>query len=502
MHTAGPRIAVIGGGFSGLMCAIHLLLKSRPEAPRIYLIEQNRAFGLGAAYATASGRHLLNTCAANMSVFPEDPDHFVNWLRARPEMAMLNGASFVTRRTYGNYLRSISRDIACSERAAGRLYLVADGATVLRRAGERFAVRLGIGKDLLVNAVVLATGNLAPHQPAIAEAEFFDSARYISDPWRPEAFAAVEPDDTILMLGTGLTMVDVALLLRSQGHRGPLIAMSRRGAVPRTHASAGRAPNIIVPQLSPRLSEAVRAVREAEARGGTWQHVMDALRPTVSQYWQGLAPEAKRRFLRHLRPWWDVHRHRLAPEVSRRLNTLLRDGDLTICRGRLVGVSSEATVDGFPASAQWRPVGDTLVYRMGSHVIVNCMGPGGDPMRSSSPLFQSLLASGLARPDPLRLGLDVDRAGRLISRGGEVDCRLFALGPPTRARRLHGLTPGARCRRASGWASAGPRWSRPKWLRPMPGSARWSTTLRISCAPTSWCSAFSQSVSWLTRWKC
>jgi uncharacterized NAD(P)/FAD-binding protein YdhS len=213
MRTARPSIAVIGGGFSGLMCAIHLLLKSRADGSRIYLIEQNPAFGLGAAYATDSARHLLNTRAANMSVFPEDLDHFVNWLRARPDTSMLDGASFVTRRTYGNYLQSIWRDIACGERAAGRLYLVPDGATALRPAGERFAMHLGVGKDLLVDAVVLATGNLAPHQPAIADAEFFESARYIADPWRPAAFAAVAPDDTILMLGTGLTMVDVALLL-------------------------------------------------------------------------------------------------------------------------------------------------------------------------------------------------------------------------------------------------------------------------------------------------
>jgi uncharacterized NAD(P)/FAD-binding protein YdhS len=436
MGTVRPGIAVIGGGFSGLMCAIHLLLKSQKDGPRIYLIEQDQAFGLGAAYATTSGRHLLNTRAANMSVFPDDPDHFLDWLRSRPGMSVLDGTSFVTRRTYGQYLQTLLRDLACSELAAGRLYLVPDTATALARIREGYAVSLGVGKNLLVDAVVLATGNPAPHPPAVAPAQFFDSARYIADPWNPQAFATVEPDDTVLMLGTGLTMVDVALLLRSRGHRGPLIALSRRGAVPRCHAAPGPAATIVVPPLPPRLSQAVRAVRlavaEVERRGGTWQHVMDALRPTVSRYWQSLSLDAKRRFLRHLRPWWDVHRHRLAPEVVRRLATLLRKGDLTVCRGRLIGASSETTADGYPASAQWRPVGDTLVYRMGVHYVVNCMGPGGDPARSRSPLFQDLLASGLARPDALRLGLDVDSAGRLIGRDGEAAARLFALGPPTR----------------------------------------------------------------------
>jgi uncharacterized NAD(P)/FAD-binding protein YdhS len=248
--------------------------------------------------------------------------------------------------------------------------------------------------------------------------------------------AAVEPQDTVLMLGTGLTMVDVALLLRSRGHRGPLLALSRRGNVPRSHAAPSKQPDLVLPPLGPRLSQALRviraAVRQAEQRGGTWQQVMDALRSATSAYWQGLSLPAKQRFLRHLRPWWDIHRHRLAPEVARRLEALLRDGDLTICRGRLLGALLQDTTDAFPASALWRPVGDTLVYRVGIHYVVNCMGPGADPARSRSPLLQNLLTAGLARPDALRLGLDVDISGRLIGREGAVADQLFAIGPPTR----------------------------------------------------------------------
>jgi uncharacterized NAD(P)/FAD-binding protein YdhS len=436
MDAARSSIAVIGAGFSGLMCAIQLLLKSANDGPRIHLIEQNPSFGVGAAYATGSGRHLLNTRAGNMSVFPDDPDHFLDWLRNRPDTSALDGASFVTRRTYGNYLQSLLRDVACSERAAGRLYLVPDTAQALKRVGERFAISLGVGKELTVDAAILATGNPSPQHPAVAHTAFFDSPRYIDNPWNPMAFAAVEPDDTVLMLGTGLTMVDVALLLRSRGHCGPLLALSRRGKVPRSHAAPGQAPNIVLPPLAAHLSQALRAVRtavrETERQGGTWQQVMDALRPATSRTWQDLPLPVRQRFLRHLRPWWDIHRHRLAPEVARRLGALLRDGDLTICRGRLTSASLEETADGFPAHARWRPVGDTLVYRVGVHHVVNCMGPGGDPAQSRSPLFQNLLAAGLARPDALRIGLDVDRSGRLIGREGAVADQLFAVGPPTR----------------------------------------------------------------------
>src|SRR5687767_13617887 len=115
MMSQRPSIAVIGAGFSGLMTAIHLLLKSPRDGPRVHLIEQSEAFGLGAAYATESGRHFLNTRASNMSVFPDRPDHFLQWLEAQPGAEGISGSSFNTRRTYGEYLQSLLREAACGE---------------------------------------------------------------------------------------------------------------------------------------------------------------------------------------------------------------------------------------------------------------------------------------------------------------------------------------------------------------------------------------------------
>lgn len=436
MNASRPNIAVIGAGFSGLMCAIHLLQNSPPQGPRIHLIEERQAFGVGAAYSTESGRHILNTRAANMSVFPDKPDHFLDWLRTRPEHAVLDGAAFVTRRSYGGYLQHLLREIACSEQAANRLYLVPDEALTLEPSGERFALALRVGKVLTIDATIIATGNPPPHPPAVPDGGFFDSARYIDDPWDPAAFDRIDPDATVLILGTGLTMVDVVLQLRAKGHSGPLIALSRRGQVPRSHTVPGPAPAAVMPPLPERLSQAVRmvraAVRETEKQGGTWRQVIDALRPATSLYWQNLPLEAKQRFLRHLRPWWDVHRHRLAPRVAERTASLIREGDLIICRGRLARIQPGDGSDSFPATVSWRPAGDANVYQMGVHYIINGMGPGGDPTRSRSSVIQDLLASGLARPDPLRLGLDVDPHGRLIGREGRVSAKLFALGPPTR----------------------------------------------------------------------
>jgi uncharacterized NAD(P)/FAD-binding protein YdhS len=437
MSIASPKaVAVIGAGFSGLICAIHLLLKSSRDGPRIYLIERREAFGVGAAYSTDNPGHLLNTRAANMSVFADRPDHFINWLQDRGRRFDGNGSSFVSRRIYRDYLQELLRDIACGADAAGRLYLVPDEVVALKPAGARYEVHLKVGKVLPVDAAIIATGNPPPHPPNIPDTAFFASPRYIDDPWQPSAFDAVEPQDTIVILGTGLTMVDAVLSLKLRGHEGQVMALSRRGLVPLRHAAATRPAAHDFHALPLRLSVALRTVRaavdEARRAGGNWQDVIDGLRPHTAAYWQSLPLEAKRRFLRHLRPWWDVHRHRLAPQVADTVKELIRDGNLVICRGQLIGVALDGSPDASTAAITWRPAGDTLLYRMTAHHVVNCMGPGGDPTRSKTPLIPGLVSAGLARPDRLRLALDVDRAGHLIGRDGTISERLFALGPPTR----------------------------------------------------------------------
>ncbi|WP_088348232.1 MULTISPECIES: FAD/NAD(P)-binding protein [Rhodomicrobium] len=429
-------IAVIGGGMSGLICAIHLLLKSSGGGPRVFLIEQGTAFGVGAAYSTHNVDHLLNTRAANMSPFPDRPGHFLEWLRMRPEITAASGASFVSRRLYGDYLQSLLRDAACGPDAAGRFYLVPDEAVRLEREGGGFKLHLRVGKVLPVDAVVLATGNPPPHRPNIRAEAFFDSARYIDDPWDPAAFDAVEPGDAILMLGTGLTMIDVVLTLKARGHAGPLTALSRRGLLPRRHVLQSQAAQLATPALPPHLSGALasvrRAIREAAGKGAGWQDVMDTLRPVTSAYWRDLPLSAKRRFLRHLRPWWGAHRHRLAPQVADRLEALIRDRSLAVRRGRLIEINLDERSGGPPVSAAWETPRGKRLHGMKVHHVVNCTGPGGDPTLSRSELLRGLIASGLARPDHLRLGLDVDAGGRLIARDGAVADTLFALGPPTR----------------------------------------------------------------------
>nr|MBA3811592.1 FAD/NAD(P)-binding protein [Caulobacteraceae bacterium] len=339
--THRPTVAVIGAGFSGVLTALRLLLA--PDGPRVLLIERGARFGRGAAYSTTSPHHLLNVRATNMSAFVEQPSHFLDWLGqsggAHPDQV------FVTRDRYGQYLQSILRK-AAGEAAADRLVLEHDEVRGLERDAEGWRVRLAVGRVLEADAVVLALGNLPPPAPEGVDPALAGSRLYASDPW------AWSPADTpargdILLLGTGLTAVDIALSIDGARPGARVVALSRRGFLPRRHAEVG-APD--TPASAPKGSP-LEVLQEIRRRGASdWRAAIDGLRPYVQSLWRGWSLAEKTRFLRHLRPWWDVHRHRLAPQVAARIEAFQKAGTLTIAAGRLEALVP--TKDG--AVATWR----------------------------------------------------------------------------------------------------------------------------------------------------
>jgi uncharacterized NAD(P)/FAD-binding protein YdhS len=426
-------IAIIGAGFSGTLLALHLLRRT-PPAVRVVLIERHNRFAQGPAYATGNPSHLLNVPAGRMSAFHDRPADFLEWLSRQPEApAELGPASFVPRRQFGAYVRQLLHEELRRPDASDRLELVrGDVAAIEAEPHGPLSLCIGAERRITADLAVLAIGNFPPEPPSIADPSFFDTPFYRPDPWAGDALNALDPDAAVLLIGTGLTMVDTVVSLEDAGHRGPIHALSRRGLMPLCHATGGPAPRRPGMAVPAGLTNSLRMLR-AEARragreGSSWQASLDELRPFTRDLWQALSPEDRARFLRHLRPWWDVHRHRLAPAVSCRIEAARARGQLRIHAGRIDSITAGREA----ATLVYRPRGGAEKRTLAVARVVNCAGPACDFDRIPHPLVRRLLQDGLVRPDPHRLGLDVTSSGALKDRAGAISRQLFAVGPVTK----------------------------------------------------------------------
>ena len=421
-----PIIAIIGAGFSGTMAAIHLRHMLPPDHI-IYLFDRTGRFARGPAYAASHAPHLLNVRSVNMSAFADDSGHFERWLTDRgPELTeetvTTEAGIFATRRLYGRYLRALLyQEIGAS---GGQVRLGADDVVGATRTGEGWRLHCSSGREVAAAGVVLAVGNL-PSKQACDGVVFHD-------PWTAGATVGLRPDEPVLIVGTGLTMIDLALGMRAQGFTGPIIALSRRGLVPQRHAEAGPAwpcPAFTPDEKKslPRLLRRLRLeVRAAARQGVGWRAVIDGLRPATAGLWRGL-PEAERnRFLRHLRPHWDSHRHRLAPVLAAEVDALLADGGLSIKRGRVVGVAVDGgtacvTVQGRGAASRETLTVQRIIYATGVGA-----GTAGDGF------VASLLRAGHAKVDGHSMGLEVTDGLQILGADENPTPRAWALGPIVR----------------------------------------------------------------------
>ncbi len=412
------HVAIIGGGFSGTLQAINLL---RHDGPRATLIERAPRPGVGLAYGAAHPSHVLNVRAGNMSALPDDPGHFVRWLESRGVTEPTT--AFIPRVTYGEYLQQMLEE---TRRSAGdRLTVVRGEVEDVDLVGSGARLRL---QDRTIDAdvAVLAVGNLPPHVPPGLDPDALSADRYMGNPWDPGIADGLSEQDTVLIIGTGLTMVDVALTLDAHGYKGRIVALSRRGLLPRSHgpgadwAKIDERPDTVASELLHR----VRA--RADAIG--WRNAVDELRPFTQPMWGNADEDQRARFLRHLRPWWDVHRHRLAPEVDARLQAIIDRGQLVVRAAKTL--SFEPSDNG--VSVTVRPRGTDGVETLPVRRIVNCTGPLTDLARTTEPLLRTLAARGTIRADAAKLGIEVDNQAQTINAEGKINPSLYALGPMTR----------------------------------------------------------------------
>jgi uncharacterized NAD(P)/FAD-binding protein YdhS len=402
-------VAIVGGGFSGTIVAAQLARRGIGSA----LIDGSGRMGRGAAYSTTEPAHLLNVRAEGMSAWAGEPDHFAR----RFEADGGDRRGFAQRRRFASYLADILDEAV----AGGHVQPVERLAVGADRSDGGWRIRFDDGSAIDSAAIVLASGNQEP-----GSLRAFDAAgeRYIANPWGAEARAAVDylarTGGAVLLVGTGLTMIDLVLSLDSAGHQGNIVALSRRGQIPRAHAEFDPAPVERGDVPHGHALELLRWLRRRSAEVG-WRAAIDSLRPHSQALWQSLDRDQQSRFLRHARPWWDVHRHRIAPEVAATLARLIGEDRLQVMAGRIVSASPAR--DGIDVEIRRRGAGQS--HRMSFAYAINCTGPLHSIERTRDPLLRSLFDSGAVVPDQLGIGLDVDEQ----SRAGE---RLWALGPLTK----------------------------------------------------------------------
>jgi uncharacterized NAD(P)/FAD-binding protein YdhS len=429
-------VAIVGAGFSGTVLATNLLRRSLPVPTRIVLIERSGTFARGVAYADREHPYLLNVPAARMSASSEDPLQFLRFAQRRNPST--SGEDFLPRPLYGEYLVEV---LLAAELAAPkhvRLERLHAEVCAIERPDRTapLQVLLASGERIVADSVVLASGNPPPAPLPVMQA-IEASGRFQADPWskqHPPGGA-----ETILVVGSGLTMVDVVTEATSGRQPCPTLhVISRHGLIPpsqssfRPDAFKGDGGMLLLAASASmrRMLRVTRVLaREAQSLGGDWREAVTFVRNMAPTLWQRLPQSERRRFLRHVRTYWDIHRHRLPPAVVAHLDALRRAGTLQVHAGRLREMKPLA--DGI--SVTWRPRGEEKSTELRFDRVINCTGPDYDVRRSSDPLLRNLVSSGLAVPDALGLGFRTGKHGALIDSEGWPGLHLYYVGPMLRA---------------------------------------------------------------------
>jgi len=423
-------IAIIGGGFAGATTAAQLL-RQQGGSISVVLVERGARVGRGVAYATPCPRHLLNVPARNMSAYPDDPEHFLHWARLNHDSGVQPG-DFLPRQVYGHYVAFVLQQEV--ELHPGRFERVQDEAVSVADVDGLAEIRLRSGHTLFADKVVLALGNFPPGDPRLP-GRTPHSQHYISDPWAHGALVDasrdryLEKNQSVLLVGSGLTSVDVAIALRTRGFRGTIHLLSRRGLLPQNHKATAIWPPFWdenSPKTVRGLLHLIRTqVEAAERLGSGWRAVVDSLRPFTVAIWRSFPRQERLRFLRHVRPYWEVHRHRVAPEIGVPLATQIQDGQIKTHAGQLQTYAEDAA--GVDVTYRDRKTGDLKPLRVAC--VINCTGPEVDCRKIENLLLNHLILQKMVRPDPLFLGLDASEDGALVNARGEASDFLYTIGP-------------------------------------------------------------------------
>lgn len=421
------RITIIGAGFSGSTLAT-LLASETETATEVCLVGVDETFGRGVAYGEARLEHLLNVRAKHLGADPDNAEEFADWLH----LGRQGRDGFLPRLAYGEYLTERLRK--AKDRAAN-LTLLRQEAIAVNRIGDGFRVHLDDGSYFASDRVVLALGALSPQRLVGIGPRLAQNPRYVAWPWQDDALDRIDARARVLIVGTGLTMADVVASLSKKGHAGEIVAISRHGLLPESHLpepspAIELPPNVHQALRTYSIRQLVAAIRPLSRVVPDWRSVVDALRPHTQDFWQGLSAQDRARFLRHVRSYWEVVRHRLAPEVGELLGSLQASGRLKIRAGRLVRAGSRP--DG--AQVLIRERGKDQIGVEQFDYVIRATGLDTDIVQTTHPLTSHLRESGLISADVHGLGINVNDSFEVLDRHNERVAGLYCVGPLLRGR--------------------------------------------------------------------
>jgi len=426
-HPEG--IAIIGGGFSGVMAAVNLARLAR-QPLHLTLINQRRPTARGVAYGTRRMEHLLNVAARNMSAFPDQPDHFLQWLRTRSEYDTVPDIElrerFIPRMIYGDYLRGLMHQHLQCPTDLVRTTFVEGEAVDIEPHANGAAIHLQDGGRVEARRIVLATGN-EPPAALPGSAELQDHPGWIGNPWQAWENRLPASGGTVLVLGTGLTTVDAVITLRALGWQGVIHAVSRNGWLPHSHfrgieyaefPPAGLdLADLGLKKLLALVEHHCTRLREMGANPAI---IVDKMRPHTQRIWQRFTHDERIEFIRRHAARWNILRHRIAPEIYAQLATAQLTGQLQVHAGSIEAVRADGNKVQVHLSGGKTLTGD---------LAINATGPNTKFTGTGSTLLQNLLRRGLVTPDETEMGARVDTDHTIIERDGRRSEIFLALGP-------------------------------------------------------------------------
>jgi uncharacterized NAD(P)/FAD-binding protein YdhS len=425
-------VAIVGAGLSGSLLAINLLKNTFDGKIEIFLIESSKKrFGRGVAYSPNSIYQKLNVPAKGMSLFPENPDHFVEWWKSNEKNYFYLGESydensFFPRFIFGDYLESTLNSNIQTKSSNKEFFTINDEVVDATKIESQWKIKLSSGAELIVDNLILATGNIPPGNPSYLAKDVLDSKRYLHNPWDDSLFESIQLNESLGILGSGLSMVDVIMTLKRKNFQGKIVSFSRSGKLPKVHSKPDHMNPTPFPKLKGNTNKDVHLIRNwiRENEGISDVHLMNVIRPFTSEIWKSWDGKNQRRFIRHVRPFWESFRHRIPSESMAIISEWIHLGKLTFLKARIQ--SSKLEHDSIEISTL-EPYSKFGSYRFDR--LINCTGPDTKLKEVKSDLYTNLKKKGYITQSENGIGFVTGNLGQVKTREGKFLENLYCLGP-------------------------------------------------------------------------